>query len=391
MMKILQTLKRRTPLGWRQLIHDKPRLLTAIAGIAFADILIFLQLGFEGALYYSNTKLPRQLNADLVMFSAEATNLRNPYTFSRRRLYQANDVTGVEQTNALYVGQLSWRNPENREKEALTVLGHNPDIPSLLITEVNQQLDALKLPNTVLMDRLTKGDYAAALAQVEQGGTFQTEIDRTTVTVSGLFDLGASFASNGTLITSDQTFQRLFPKRDAGSVSIGLIQVVDHVEPQQVKVNLEKHLPNDIKLFTAEEYVAFEVNEIQTNSPISFIFGVGSAMGFAVGVIIVYQVLATDVSAHMGEYATFRAMGYRQGYLLGVVFEEAVILSVLGFVPSVGISMALYQLTAAATALPLIMTTARVVSILIATIAMCVMSGAIATRKLQAADPADIF
>ena len=390
-MKLINSLKRRTPLGWRQLIHDKPRLLTAIAGIAFADILIFLQLGFEGALYYSNTKLPRQLNADLVMFSSEATNLRNPYTLSRRRLYQAQDVAGVESAEAFYVGNISWRNPQTQEKAALTVLGQNPDSEALLLSEVNQQRDVLKLPNTVLMDRAAKGEYANVVAQVEAGEGVQTEIDRNTVTVNGLFELGASFASDGTLITSDQTFQRLFPKRDAGSVSIGLIDVAEDADLQQVKANLEARLPDDIKLFTTEEYVEFEVNEIKTNSPISFIFTVGSAMGFAVGVIIVYQVLATDVSAHMGEYATFRAMGYRQGYLLGVVFEEAIILSVLGFVPSVGISLVLYQVTTAATALPLLMSTARVVSILIATIAMCVLSGAIATRKLQGADPADIF
>lgn len=390
-MNILQSIQRRTPLGWRQLIHDKPRLLTAIAGIAFADILIFMQLGFEGALYYSNTKLPRQLNADLVMFSAEATNLQTPYTFSRRRLYQAQDVPGIEAVNALYVGSLSWRNPQDREKSALTVLGQNPDSAVLNMPEVNQQLDLLKVPNTVLMDRKAKGDYAEVLAQVEQGKIVQTEIDRNTVAISGLFDLGASFASDSTLITSDQTFQRLFPKRNPGSVSVGLIKVVPGGDLFQVKVDLIDALPKDVKLFTAEEYIQFEVSEIQRNSPIGFIFGVGSGMGFMVGVIIVYQVLATDVSAHMGEYATFRAMGYRQGYLLGVVFEEAVILSLLGFIPSVGAAMALYQLTAATTALPLMMTTGRVLSILIATIAMCMMSGAIATRKLQGADPADIF
>jgi len=390
-MNFLKPLKRRTPLGWRQLIHDKPRLLTAIAGIAFADILIFLQLGFQGALYYSNTKLSRQFDGDLFIFSAEAVNLMKPYTFSRRRLYQTMDVPGVESTKALYVNNISWRNPETQEKAVLQVLGQDPEDTVLILPEINQQLDAIKLPNTVLMDRAAKGDYAEVIAQVEQNEIVQTEIDRNTVTVTGLFTLGASFASDGMLVTSDQTFLRLFPGRDAGTVTLGLVDIEEGADLLQVKQALVAHLPDDVKIFTAQEYIDFEVNEIQTNSPIGAIFSIGSFMGFAVGVIIVYQVLSTDVSAHMGEYATFRAMGYRQNYLLGVVFEEALIMSVLGFIPSVGISLGLYQLTSAATSLPMLMTTARIVGIWVATVAMCVVSGAIATRKLQGADPADIF
>jgi putative ABC transport system permease protein len=37
------------------------------------------------------------------------------------------------------------------------------------------------------------------------------------------------------------------------------------------------------------------------------------------------------------------------------------------------------------------MTMARAVTVLILTIIMCTISGAIATRKLQSADPADMF
>ena len=301
------------------------------------------------------------------------------------------DVPGVEATKALYVNTISWRNPQTQEKALLQVLGQDPEEEVLRLPDVNQQLDAIKLPNTVLMDRSAKGDYGDVIAQVEQGKLVQTEIDRNTVSVTGLFELGASFASDGMLITSDQTFLRFFPKRDAGTVTVGLIDLSEGADLLQVKRDLAAYLPDDVKVFTAEEYIDFEVNEIQTNSPIGAIFSIGSVMGFAVGVIIVYQVLATDVSAHMGEYATFRAMGYGQNYLLGVVFEEALIMSLLGFIPSVGVALGLYQLTSAATSLPMLMTSARVAGIFIATVLMCGVSGAIATRKLQGADPADIF
>jgi putative ABC transport system permease protein len=110
-----------------------------------------------------------------------------------------------------------------------------------------------------------------------------------------------------------------------------------------------------------------------------------------VGMIIVYQVLSTDVADHIKEYATFKAVGYGQRFFLGIVFEEALILAILGFIPGMIISVILYALVSAATGLPLVMTPARGIMVLLGTIAMCVISGAIATRKLARANPADLF
>ena len=114
-------------------------------------------------------------------------------------------------------------------------------------------------------------------------------------------------------------------------------------------------------------------------------------MAFVVGVVIVYQVLSTDVNSHMKEYATFKAMGYHNSYLLSVVFEEAIILAFLGFIPGTILPLGLYKLAAMATALQIAMTLSRAVLVLVLTIIMCALSGAIATRKLQSADPADMF
>ena len=74
---LVRALSRRLPLGWKQLKHDRTRLLAAIAGITFADILIFMQLGFQEALYTTNTQYPRRLDADVVLLSAQANNLND--------------------------------------------------------------------------------------------------------------------------------------------------------------------------------------------------------------------------------------------------------------------------------------------------------------------------
>ncbi|MEL6263487.1 MAG: ABC transporter permease DevC [Cyanobacteria bacterium J06626_6] len=389
--KLLRTLKDRTPLGLLQLKHDKTRLLTAIAGIAFADILIFMQQGFADALYKSNTQYPRALQADLILLSPQAKNFSRLRTFPRRRLYQAQDVPGVIAADSFMTASTEWRNPQTRKKASMLFIGQNPDRPAFNIPEINEKIAITRQPDTFLFDKAARGEYSEMIEEIQQTGSAQTEIGLRTVSVEGLFAVGASFGDDGALITSTQNFLRLFPKREAGMPNLGLLEVEDSYELERVKAALIDHLPEDVMVMTQPEYVEFEMNEITTNSPIGFVFTVGSAMGFIVGVVIVYQVLSTDVNSHLSEYATFKAMGFRNSYLLGIVFEEALILSLLGFIPSVGVAMGIYQLTASATALPMAMTTGRAVMVFVLTLVMCGASGAIATKRLQSADPADIF
>ncbi|RMF23388.1 MAG: FtsX-like permease family protein [Cyanobacteria bacterium J083] len=390
MFKLLQD---RTPLGWLQLKHDKLRLLTALSGIAFADILIFMQLGFMNALYTTNTQYPRKLQGDIILTSTQARNFSQLYTFPRRRLYQAQDIPGVESAEAVYVGSLIWRNPQTKKKTSMAVIGFDPAKPIFDLPEVNSQLDKVKIPDTVLFDRASRGEYDKIIAQIEQGKTITTESDRHTIIIGGLFKVGASFRDDGALITSDQNFMRFFPRRQPGMVSLGLIKLqANQTEAaEEIRTYLNNYLPDDVQAYTYQEYIDVELKYIQTNTAIGFVFSLGTMMGFIVGIVIVYQVLSTDVNDHLAEYATFKAMGYRDVYFLGVVFEEALILSIIGFFPSVAIAAGLYRLTAIATALPISLPFARAVFVLLLTILMCAISGAIATRKLQSADPADIF
>ncbi|MGH1396685.1 MAG: ABC transporter permease DevC [Trichormus sp.] len=389
---MLQTIKRRTPLGWLQLSHHKSRLLVALAGIAFADVLIFMQLGFQNALYDSNTRLNRAFLADIILISPQSRNMQNLATFSRRRLLQAANVPGVKSAEAMYIGLVTWKNPQTRRKTTVQAIGFNPEQPALNIPEVNNQLDKIKLPDTFVFDRAARGEYEQVFQQIDAGKLVTTEVDKRTITIGGVFKLGASFGADGTLISSDENFLRLFPRRQAGSISLGLINIQPGYDKEQVATALRTHLKSeDIKVFTRAEYIQFEEDYWKKESPIGFIFSLGVSMGFMVGVIIVYQVLSTDVNAHMKEYATFKAMGYGNSYLLGVIFEEAIILAALGFIPGFILPLGLYSLAANATNLPIYMTASRAIIVFLLTMIMCSLSGAIATRKLQAADPADMF
>jgi putative ABC transport system permease protein len=388
---IWQTLCDRTPLGWLQLKKSKSRLLVAVAGIGFADLLMFAQLGIQAALFDSNTLLNRGMDADIIIRSAQYRDLSLADTLPRRRLYQIKDVTGVQSAEPLYIARVVWKNPQTRRKTQLTLVGQSLDHPAFTFTELNQHLDQLKQPDTFLFDRLSRGEYADVVSQIAAGQPTKTEIDRRTIEVVGLFSLGASFATDGTLVTSPENFLRFFPERSPGQITLGLVKVNPGVNPEQVLADIQAILPPDAIASTKQQYVDYEQGYWQKTTPIGIVFTFGTVMAFIVGMVIVFQILSTDVNEHISEYATFKAMGYRDRYLLLIVLEQSLILASLGFFPGLALALGQYTLIRNLGALPISMTFSRLVLVFILTVVMCMTSGMIATRKLQSADPADNF
>lgn len=384
-------MSRKLFLAWLQLSRERVRLLVALAGIGFAVILMFMQIGFQAALYKSATRVHESINADLVLINPRSRALISMNNFSRRRLYQALSFDGVESINSVYVGLGTWKSPESSRDRAILVLGIDPTKITLHIPEINQYLAQLKLEDVAILDRISRPEFKPFITEVAQGKVITPEINGRRIKVVGLFTVGSSFGSDALLITSNVNFLRIFKSREPGEISIGLIKLKPGVNIETVAQDIKKNLPNDIQVLTHDEFVEFEKTYWQKNTAIGFVFTLGTIMGFIVGSVIVYQVLYTNVTDHLAEYATLKAMGYRDIYLLKMVFQEAIILGVLGYIPGFAITLGLYDLTKKATSLPMAMDIGRGLMVLILTILMCFISGAIAVRKLQAADPADIF
>jgi putative ABC transport system permease protein len=379
------------PLAWLQLSRERMRLLVAIAGISFADILMFMQLGFRDALFDSAVTLHKNLQGDIFLISPQSTATIAMKSFPARRLYQTRGFEGVQSITPVYMDFGLWKNPETRATRSILILGFNPSESILNLPGVTNNLNKIKLPDVVLFDDASRPEFGPVRKWVKQGKDVTTEVRSRRIRIGGLFTLGASFGADGNIVTSDLNFLRLYPQREKGLIDIGIIKLEPEASLKNVIKNLKQNLPNDVKILSKEEFIEFEKNYWETGTAIGFIFALGTTMGFIVGIVIVYQILYTDVADHLPEYATLKAMGYKNRYLLMVVFQEALILSILGYLPSCVLAIGLYNLTRGATQLPMVMTLSRAVMVLILTIIMCCISGAIAIRKLQAADPADIF
>jgi putative ABC transport system permease protein len=388
---MFRKLLRKTPLAWLQLKREPTRLAVALAGIAFADILIFFQLGLAEGLFDSVTKPYSALQGDLFLINPLFESLSVVRSFPRRHLYQAAGASGVQSINYLYIDQGRWRNPQTLKNQTTMVFAINPNDSAIILPEVRSHLSQLNLLNRILYDRTGPvalfGDILNPLNQV---GTVPIQFNNVQTKVIGTFTMGASFTANGNIITSHSTFLRLFPERRASEIDVGIITLKPGTNIEQVQAKIRSQI-KDVLVMTHAEFIEHEKKYWQVNSPIGFLFGFGAVIGFVVGTVIVYQILYSDVSDHLPEYATLKAMGYGDAYLMSILIQESLIMAVLGFIPGFVVALGLYSIATSVTFIPIMMSVNRAILVLILTIIMCVASGGIAMRKLQEADPADIF
>jgi putative ABC transport system permease protein len=388
---MLKKLFRKTPLAWRQVMKEKTRLAVAVAGIAFADILIFVQMGFEASLYTSATKANEALDGDLIVVDKQFQSLSTTKSFTRDRLYQVLSDEGVQSVSYIYLAMGQWRNSQTGIDRAIMIWGIEPDGASFKLPELKQNASKLRLLNFALFDSASRPEYGNVAESILLQGQIEATLNRHNISVSGLFTLGTSFTADGNVIVGDSTFLKLQSQRQPYEIDVGLIKLKPGISPISLRAQLSNALPKDIKIFTHEEFVAAERHYIESGGTIGFIFGLGVIVGFIVGIVIVYQILYTDVANHLPEYATLKAMGYGDKYFVGVLMQEALLLATFGFIPGYLVSLGIYQIAYIATLLPIGMTLNRAINVFALTVIMCTLSGAIALRKLQSADPADVF
>lgn len=391
------TLWQRTPLALLNLTHDRRKFVTSLAGVGFAVLLMFLFTGFKNALYDSQVQLINRLNGEIVIINRLKNNMFVPRAFARRRLYQAEAFEGVQDAYPVYLSDVRWKNPVTKQTRPVRVVAFNLADPALQLPEIAAHLEQLQMPNTALIDARAREEIGPREAGVT------TELADREIRIVGTFSLGTDFASgNGNLIMSDQNFLRYFANRGPeeeertfATADIGLVKVKPGEDVEALIQALQTALPNDVKVMhrsgPESSFEAQERNYWRESTNIAFVFSLLTTMSFFVGIILVYQILYTDVADHWSEYATLKAMGYTNVFLLSIVLQEAIILSVLGFIPGVLLSRLLYIGAGNVTGLVFLMTPARILNIYLLSFVMCLISGAIAVRKVQSTDPAEVF
>jgi putative ABC transport system permease protein len=390
MSRLLHWIFGRLPIGWLQLTHKRGRFASALLGVAFANVLVFIQLGIMSSLSVATLRPYAFFSADIMISAKDANTLEEGSNVARQWMLQALADRDIAEGMGLFVGKLPW----DRTGDAieLTAFGVNPVDAGFLAPEIAGDLSHLALRDTALLDRLARGLDRDVAAGIRPQTPFRFEAQGRTVTALDTFAGGSGFGGDGYMIVSDQTFLGLFPDRSSAAPDHILLKLRAGAEPDAAIARLKTLISDpSLRIRSYADAMAEELRYQQTQRPTGVIFGFGVLIGVLVGLVIVYQVLSTDVADHMREYATFKAMGYGPRFFLGIVLEQALVLGVFGFIPGFAAGWGILTLMKAVTQLPLAMTPAMAIGVFAGTVVFSALSGFVATRKLAAADPADLF
>ena len=379
------------PLAWRNLVANKRRLVRSSAGIGFAVLLMLVQLGFERGFFDASLATVRLLDADLVIISTTNYRFASADPFPHPYLRTAATVAGIASAaplNASWTG-FSWKDPKGDQVYLVQTFAFDPDHPVFLLPEVIADAARLKADDAVLVDRRARRFLGMGR------GTGDTKINGRTVHMVGSFGLGPDFQSDGTVMMSERSFARLLPgNRESAAalpVDYGIVKIRAGEDLSRVQQALQTALPRDVRVLTKPQLIAFERNFQADVSSAAPIFWMGTVVGFVVGMLISYQIIYTDLSDQLPQYATLKGMGYETGYLVRVVLEQAALSAVAGYLPAWLACLVVYRAIGAMTLLPLHMTLSLTLLSLGLTLGMCLLSALLAIRRVIAADPAEIF
>jgi putative ABC transport system permease protein len=381
------------PLARRNLLANTPRLIRSVAGIAFAVMLMIIEIGFRDGFLASMVLTVRALDGDIMLVSSTEYQFDQIAQVSWRQLYQARAVPGVATARPIYMERFGpiWKNPQDQHLFRITAFGFDPDQPVFLFPDLTTKLEALRQPDTVMVDRRAR----SFLGEASEGT--ETELARRHIRVVGTFELGPNYFADGNVIMSDHNFFKFFGVRGGAKddelpdIQVGVVKVLPHFQVSDVKERLRAALPVNVAVLTKAELINKEIEHTAKVSPIGPIFAIGTLIGFAVGMMISYQVLFSELSDQRPQYATLKAMGYRNRYLVSVVMQQAGFYALIGYIPAWLVSWLVLRVIGEIVLLPLGTSLAVTATTLGLTMVMCILSALLAVRRVISADPAELF
>ncbi len=390
MSRLLQWIFGRLPIGWLQLTHKRGRFLAALSGVAFANVLVFVQLGIMNSMGTATLRPYEFFSADIMISASDANALAEGGNVARQWMLQAFADPDVTAGMGLFVSNVPW--DRGGKDISFTTFGIDPAEPGFLAPEIAGKIALLQVQDVAILDRLARGLTRDEAAAIRPQTPLSFETQNRTLTALDTFAGGGGFGGDGFMFISDQTFLSLFPSRSSGAPDHILLRVRPGADVAAVTSRLRGLISDPtLRIRSYADAAQEDLRYQQMQRPTGLIFGFGVLIGVLVGLVIVYQVLSADVADHLREYATFKAMGYGSRFFLGIVVEEALILGILGFLPGLAVGTAILTLMGKVTALPLGMTASMAIMVFVGTVVFSVLSGTFATRRLAAADPADLF
>ena len=371
-----------TVLAWTNLAHDRVRLAIAVVGVAFAVLLMAVQLSLLFGFAQTAAGLVSHSGADLWIAGRGTKDVDQAVDIPARRRYEALAVPGVRSADKYIVHFSLFRRPDGGTEYILLVgytVDHGVGAPWNL---VEGSLEDLKRPDAIIIDDLYKEKLGVThLGQV-------VEINNHRARVVGITHGIRTFVQSPYIFASFETAQHLGDiAKDA--TKYVLVTLEPGADPAQVKSALRDRM-STVDVFDNDEF-AFNTQSywlLSTGAGVDLILA--ALLGVVIGVVITAQTLYASAADHLPEYATLRAMGAADGFLRGIIMRQAFMNAVLGY--AVGISIALLIVYLAGDGVAaLVLPWQLILTLGVVTVAMCTLSGVVAIRRVLTANPTSIF
>ena len=375
----------KVPLAWRILTHDKRRTVLALIGIFMAILLVFVELGFFYAVPRGGLLLYENMRFDLLLASDQYEYQPQPGAFPLNQLEKVRSSPEVAEATPIYFGVAKWKGGEGDLWPDIFIIGYDPASHIFIPDSINRQTAVLDRVDTVLIDSSTRPIFGP----LNTGRVVQ--IDDRKMTIGGQYALGTGFMGLGVALASTANFSRLFPQRGTTIVNLGAIRLKAGVDPDRAAGNLQKLAGSGTRIFTRQQLDAHETAYWTTRTSVGIIFGSGLLISFVVGIMIVYQIVSTQVGRQLPQFATLKAIGYRDRALTATVSAMSLLIVIAGFIPALAAAMGLYSVIRQKTLLPVMMSEMRLLAVFAAALGMALISALLSVWVLRRADPADVF
>jgi len=369
-------------LAFRNLIHDRLRLIATVIGIVFSIVLVTVQMGLYLGFERMVTTMIDHASADLWVMPRGTKCFEDPSLLNTRDRYRALSINGVAEAIPVVIGFADWRMPSG-EMTPVFVIGSDLRAGGLQPWNLAEgRIEALSNPKAVAVDRT----YFDRLGVSGLGAT--AEIRQQPVRVAAVTSGIRSFTTTP-FVYMDVDRARAHTGVPADKATYVLVRLGPDADMVAVRRQLLSNI-SDVEVLTTAEF--------RERSRKFWLFGTGAGaallagalLGVIVGTVIVAQTLYSSTKEHLNEFATLRAMGSSRRYIYNVIVWQALLSAVIGFSIAALIGQVVVQLTAA-TALPIVITPELIVGLFLLTVVMCVGSSVAAIVQVTRIDPAMVF
>lgn len=372
-------------IAWRILADQKGRTVLATGGIFIAILLVFIELGFFVAVPQGGMLIYDHMRFDLLVVSNKYLFQAQSGQFARARLDAVRKEAAVAQATPVYLGVGKWQDPKGGLKLDVALIAIDPGAGAFAVPDIERQKAILERPDTMLVDSATRSLFGPLTAGrvVDIAGHKQT--------IGGQFVMGTGFLGLGVAVVSEATFFRMFPQRPRDTVNLGLVTLKPGADLDAAATALRAVLPADTQVFTRAGLVAHEDEYWTTRTGTGLIFGSGLVVSFVVGIMVLYQTLATQITRQLPQFATLKAIGYSNRFLDAIVLSESFLIMLVAFVPALAAALVVYAQVRRETLLPLALTPVQLGTVFAITLAMAGVSAMLSLSGLRRADPAEVF